>query len=238
MILFPAIDLISGKAVRLVQGDYDQMTVYDPDPVHTALQFKSKGAGHIHLVDLEGARNGGMPNRDMVAKVKKETGLFCEVGGGIRSLESAAWYLDKGIDRVILGTAAVKDPMLAKQCAKLFPGHIAVGVDLKDGMVAVKGWLEKSSLTAEELIKSMLDLGVDTFIVTNIARDGAMQGTDTALYAHLTAAFPCARFTASGGVSSLEDIRRLRETGLYAAIVGKAYYTGAIALEAAIKEAQ
>lgn len=238
MILFPAIDLIQGKAVRLFKGDYDQMTVYDPDPVHTALQFKAAGAQAIHLVDLEGAKDGSMPNRDTVVRIKKETGLYCEVGGGIRSIESVAWYLQNGIDRVILGTAAVTDPLFARQAAKLFPGRVAAGADLKDGLVAVKGWLEKSTLTADDFILRMTDLGIDTFIVTNISRDGAMQGTDTGLYRQLSEKYPRIRITASGGVSSMEDIRKLRAMDLYAAIIGKAYYTGAIDLKAALEAAK
>ena len=238
MILFPAIDMIGGKAVRLYKGDYKQMTVYDDDPLRVARAFKEAGAGAIHLVDLDGARDGSMPNRDTVALIKKETGLFCEVGGGIRSIESVAWYLQSGIDRVILGTAAVTDPLFAKQAAKLFPGRVAAGADIKDGKIAVKGWLEKSELTAEAFMEQMLGFGIDTFIVTNISKDGAMQGTDTALYEALSKRFPNARITASGGVSSMEDIRTLRAMDLYAAIIGKAYYTGAIDLKEALEAAK
>lgn len=238
MILFPAIDLIGGKAVRLYKGDYDQMTVYDNDPLRVARAFKEAGAGAIHLVDLEGARDGSMPNRDTVVLIKKETGLFCEVGGGIRSIESVAWYLQNGIDRVILGTAAVTDPLFAKQAAKLFPGKVAAGADIKDGKIAVKGWLEKSELTAEAFMDEMLGFGIDTFIVTNISKDGAMQGTDTVLYETLSKQFPGAKITASGGVSSMEDIRTLRAMNLYAAIIGKAYYTGAIDLKEALEAAK
>ncbi|MBO2516581.1 MAG: 1-(5-phosphoribosyl)-5-[(5-phosphoribosylamino)methylideneamino]imidazole-4-carboxamide isomerase [Clostridiales bacterium] len=238
MILFPAIDLIGGKAVRLYKGDYDQMTIYDDVPVNTALKFRAAGAQAIHLVDLEGARDGSMPNRDTVALIKKKTGLFCEVGGGIRSIESIGWYLQNGIDRVILGTAAVTDPFFAKQAAKLFPGKVAAGADIKDGKIAVKGWLEKSGLTAEAFMEQMLGFGIDTFIVTNISKDGAMQGTDTALYESLKKRFPDAKITASGGVSSMDDIRKLRAMDMYAAIIGKAYYTGAIDLKEALEAAK
>ncbi len=237
MIIFPAIDLIGGKAVRLLRGDYAQMTVYDEDPVHTARLFKEAGAEAIHLVDLEGARDGSMPNREVVRRIKEETGLFCEIGGGIRSIESIAWYLQNGIDRVILGTAAVTDPLFAKQAAKLFGDHIAIGADIKDGFVAVKGWLEKSQLTCDAFIEQMTALGIRTFIVTNIAKDGAMQGTDRGLYRDLSSRYDI-NITASGGVSSMEDVMALRQMDLYAAIIGKAYYTGAIDLKQAIEAAK
>ena len=236
MILFPAIDLYEGKAVRLFKGDYAQMTVYSERPWEIALDFKAKGATHIHIVDLEGAKHGTTPNLEIVKRIKRESGLFCEIGGGIRSMETVKTYLENGIDRVILGTAAVANEAFVKECVAAFGARIAVGVDLKDGFVAVKGWTEKSVYDAETFCKRMQDIGVCTLIVTDISKDGAMQGTNLALYRSL-----CERFllqiVASGGVSSLEDVKRLHDMGLYGAIIGKAYYTGAIDLQQAIEVA-
>ena len=237
MIIFPAIDLIQGQAVRLFKGQYDQMTVYDPSPLHVAEQFKLCGAEAVHLVDLEGARDGTMPNREVVAAIKKQTGLFCEVGGGIRSMEAASWYIEHGLDRVILGTSALTDPDFVCRCLDQFPGKVAIGADARDGFISVKGWTEDSTTPIEDFILKLKNLGCDTFIVTNISRDGAMQGTNLALYRDLSRRFGL-RFTASGGVSSMEDVIRLRDMGLYAAIIGKAYYTGAISLREAVAAAE
>ena len=237
MIIFPAIDLIQGQAVRLFKGQYDQMTVYDPSPLHVAEQFKLCGAEAVHLVDLEGARDGTMPNREVVAAIKKQTGLFCEVGGGIRSMEAASWYIDHGLDRVILGTSALTDPDFVCRCLDQFPGKVAIGADARDGFISVKGWTEDSTTPIEDFILKLKNLGCDTFIVTNISRDGAMQGTDTALYARLQQ-LADVRVTASGGVSALKDIQALRQLNLYAAIIGKAYYTGSIDLKKAIEAAR
>lgn len=235
MILLPAIDLIGGRAVRLLRGDYDQMTVYDPDAVHTARIFKELGAQAIHLVDLEGARDGGLPNRETVLRIKKETGLICEIGGGIRDMDAVRAYLDSGLDRVILGTAAAQDPAFAREAARCYPGKVAVGMDLKDGLVAVRGWLEKTEWSAESFLDRMTGEGIDTFIVTNVSKDGAMQGTDTELYRSLRKAYPGCRFIASGGISSVEELIRLKDMELYGAIVGKAYYTGSVDLKQAIE---
>ena len=237
MILFPAIDLYEGKAVRLVRGDYKRMTVYSEDPPAVALDFKAQGATHIHLVDLEGAKSGTTPNFETVCAVKEKSGLFCEIGGGVRSMETVERYLAAGIDRVILGTAAVQDEAFLCDCAAKYGDRIAVGVDLKDGFVAIKGWLETSDRDAFSFCGRMQQLGVKTLICTDISKDGAMQGANVALYRELSERFSM-QIEASGGVSSLEDVRRLRALNLYGAIIGKAYYTGAINLKEALEAAK
>ena len=237
MILFPAIDLFDGKAVRLYKGDYAQMTVYSEDPLAVARDFVAQGADHIHLVDLAGAKDGTTPNLETVCAIRQRSGAFCEIGGGIRSMEVVRRYLDAGLDRVILGTAAVTDRAFLREAVSEYGDKIAVGIDLKDGYVAVKGWTETTALTAEAFCADMKALGVTTLICTDISRDGAMQGTNLALYRALSAIFDL-NFTASGGVSSLEDVRRLREMGLYGAIIGKAYYTGALNLREALEAAK
>lgn len=237
MILFPAIDLYDGKAVRLYKGDYGQMTVYSDRPVETALDFVRCGADHIHLVDMAGARDGGTPNFDTVCAIKRSSGAFCEIGGGIRSMEVIERYLHAGVDRVILGTAAVEDPVFLHTAVAAYGAQVAVGVDIRDGCVAVKGWTERSGLDAFDFCKTLQDLGVKTVICTDISRDGAMQGTNRALYQRLSQRFAM-DFIASGGVSDLEDVGALRAMGLYGAIVGKAYYSGAIDLREALEVAK
>ena len=237
MILFPAIDLYEGKAVRLYKGDYAQMTVYSEHPEEIGSAFAAAGATHIHIVDLEGAKDGTTPNFDTVCRIKKESGLFCEIGGGIRSMEVVARYLDAGIDRVILGTAAVTDSAFLNAAVSAYGEKIAVGVDIRDGFVAVKGWREKSALDAFDFCAQMQRIGVKTIICTDISRDGAMQGTNRTLYQELSEKFSM-QITASGGVSDLEDVRALRALELYGAIIGKAYYTGAIDLKEAIEVAK
>ena len=236
MLIFPAIDLFEGNAVRLLKGDYAQMTVYSENPPRIGEAFKASGAGQIHIVDLEGARSGSTPNFDTVKAIRERTGLFCQVGGGIRSMETIDRYLSAGIDRVILGTAAVTEPDFARRAVEKYGEKIAVGIDIKDGFAAIRGWEEKSALTAGELCEKMQRIGVKTLICTDISRDGAMQGTNHALYRELMREFRM-QIIASGGVSSLEDVRRLREAGLYGAIIGKAYYTGAVDLREAIEVA-
>lgn len=237
MKIFPAIDLYEGKAVRLFKGDYAQMTIYNDDPLAVARDFAAQGATHIHLVDLEGARNGGTPNFDVVCKLKEASGLFCEIGGGVRSHEVIRRYRDAGIDRVILGTAAATEAGFAEEAVRCHGDAIAVGVDIRDGMVAVKGWTEKSELGAFDFCEKMQKIGVKTLICTDISRDGAMQGTNLELYRELSKRFSL-QIVASGGVSSLEDVRRLTAMELYGAIVGKAYYTGALDLREAIEVAK
>lgn len=238
MILYPAIDLYEGEAVRLVKGDYQQKTVYSNDPVNIALDFKNCGAERIHTVDLEGAKDGTTPNFDTVCKIKKTSGLFVEVGGGIRNMDTIRKYLDAGIDRVILGTAAVENRELVKEAVEEYKERIAVGIDIKDGYVAIKGWLENSSFTAEAFLNEMQTLGVKTIICTDVSKDGMMQGPNKQLYKDLSEEFPNIDLIASGGVSSIDDIKNLKELGLHGAIVGKAYYTKAINLKEAIEVAE
>lgn len=237
MLIYPAIDLFEGKAVRLFKGDYKQMTVYSENPPEIAEDFASKGATHMHIVDLEGAKDGTTPNLETVLKIKQTSGLFCEVGGGIRSMETIDRYLSNGIDRVILGTAAVTEEGFVEKAVNAYGEKIAVGIDIKDGMVAIKGWTEKSDLTAFDFCKRMQDIGVKTLICTDISKDGAMKGTNHELYSELMRRFDM-DIIASGGVSSIDDIKRLRKENLYGAIIGKAYYIGAIDLSQAIEVAK
>jgi len=237
MIIFPAIDLYGGKAVRLLRGDYRRMTVYSDHPEEIGLQFVSQGAEYIHIVDLEGARDGKTPNLETILRIKKETGLFCEIGGGIRSMETVDTYLNGGLDRVILGTAAVTDPDFLDEVLEKYGDRIAVGMDIKNGMVAIHGWTEQSQVTFFDFCRQMAEKGVRTMICTDIDRDGAMKGTNRNLYRKLSEELSL-QITASGGVSSIEDVRALREMNLYGAIIGKAWYTGAISLEEAIREAK
>ena len=237
MYLYPAIDLYQGKAVRLYQGDYAQMTVYSQDPAQVAAAFQSMGAKCLHLVDLEGAKHGTTSNLPVIQKILNETDLFTEVGGGIRTMQTVDAYLSLGVDRVILGTAAVTDEAFLKDALAQYRGKIAVGVDLKDGFVAIRGWTEKSQLTAKAFFSKMQDLGVQTVICTDISKDGAMQGPNKELYQMLSSEFDL-NLIASGGVSSLDDIASLKEMGLYGAIVGKAYYTGAVDLRKALEVAK
>ena len=237
MKLFPAIDLYDGKAVRLFKGDYSQMTVYSENPIEIARDFEQKGAKYIHLVDLEGAKDGTTPNIDIVKQIANETSLFTEIGGGIRSMETVEKYLESGVDRVILGTAAVTNPDFLKTAVETFGEKIAVGVDVKDGLVAIKGWVEKSEYDCFQFCEKMQNLGVKTIICTDISKDGAMQGTNRLLYKELSQKFSL-NITASGGVSSIEDIKALRKLDLYGAIIGKAYYIGAIDLKEALEAAK
>lgn len=237
MIILPAIDLLGRKAVRLLKGDYNQVTVYSDSPLEVAEKIKSLGATHIHMVDLDGAKYGTAPNMDIVAEVAEKTGLFIEIGGGIRSMETVKKYIDAGISRVILGTAAICDEDFLKEAVKAYGEKIAVGADVKDGKIAVKGWLEQSDVTLDEFFLKMQNLGVKNIICTDISRDGAMRGTNLELYRELSAKYSL-DITASGGVSSIEDVKRLREMNLYGAIIGKAYYTGTVDLKEAIEVAR
>ena len=234
MHIFPAIDLYEGKAVRLLKGDYNQMTVYSDNPAEFALDFEKQGAKYLHLVDLEGAKDGTTPNIDTVAGIVAKTSLFTEIGGGIRSMEVIDKYMSIGVDRVILGTAAVNDSEFLKKAVEKYGDKIAVGVDIKDGYVAVKGWTEKSEYNCFDFCRKMQDMGVKTLICTDISKDGAMQGTNHELYKELSEKFSM-QITASGGVSSMDDVKKLAKLGIYGAIIGKAYYTGAIDLADAIK---
>ena len=237
MIIFPAIDLINGEAVRLFKGDYAQKTVYSSDPVSVAKTFKAKGATHIHLVDLDGAKAGEPKNFDLICRIKRETGLFAEVGGGIRTLDLIKRYLNAGIDRVILGTAAVVDKDFIPSLPADVRAKVAVGVDVLNGYVAIKGWTENSDKTLFDFCAEMENCGIGTVICTDISKDGAMKGTNHKLYEQLAARTKM-NVVASGGVSSIEDVKKLRAQNIYGAIIGRAYYTGAIDLSEAIKEAK
>ncbi len=237
MILFPAIDLFEGKAVRLYKGDYGQMTVYSEHPEEIAADFAACGATHIHLVDLEGARSGETPNLETVLKIRESSGLFCEIGGGIRSMEVVDRYLGAGLDRVILGTAAVADEGFLRAAVEKYGAKIATGADIRDGYVAVKGWTEQSGVTMDAFFEKMERIGVATVICTDISRDGVMRGTNREMYRTLSQKYSL-QITASGGVSTMEDVRQLREMDLYGAIIGKAYYTGDIDLKKAIEVAR
>ncbi|MBQ2933613.1 MAG: 1-(5-phosphoribosyl)-5-[Clostridia bacterium] len=237
MIIFPAIDLYDKKAVRLYKGDYQNMTVYSENPIEIARDFEMCGATHIHMVDLEGAKDGTTPNLDIVRQVADETSLFVEIGGGIRDMATVEKYLSAGVDRVILGTAAVTNPDFLKEAVTKYSDKIAVGADVKDGFIAIKGWLEKSEKTLEDFLCEMQNIGVKYIICTDISKDGAMRGTNLELYKELSQKYSM-NITASGGVSSLDDVKKLREMNIYGAIIGKAYYIGAIDLKDALEAAK
>lgn len=237
MNIFPAIDIYNGCAVRLYKGDYDQMTVYSDDPGSFAASFEEKGAKYLHMVDLEGARSGETPNLRTVKNIISSTGLFTQLGGGIRSLETIDAYRNIGVDRLILGTAAITQPGFVSEAIRKFgPEAIAVSIDIKGDLVAIKGWTEVTDITCDDFCRRMEDAGVRTIICTDISKDGAMKGTNTELYRSLSEKFGL-DIIASGGVSSLEDIKALADMKLYGAILGKALYTGAVDLAKAIKEA-
>ena len=237
MIIFPAIDLFDKKAVRLYKGDYQNMTVYSENPIEIARDFEACGATHIHMVDLEGAAFGTTPNIDIVKQVADETDLFVEIGGGIRNMETVDKYLSSGVGRVILGTAAVNDTAFLKAAVLKYGDKIAVGADVKDGYIAIKGWMEKSQIMLEDFLSSMQEIGVKYIICTDISKDGAMRGTNLELYRELSQKYSM-NITASGGVSSLDDIKTLRNMNMYGAIIGKAYYIGAIDLKKAVEAAK
>lgn len=235
MILLPAIDLYEKKVVRLTRGDYAQMTVYNDDPVAQAKLFQEAGAQWFHTVDLEGAKDGSTPNYSVIEAICKDTSLKVEIGGGIRSLDTIQKYLDAGVERVILGTKAVTDPAFLEESLDKFGSHIAVGVDIKDGKIAIKGWLETAQDSVEDFFTKLCKLGVSTVICTDVSKDGMLAGTNVDLYRQLSQKFSL-DLIASGGVSSQEDLARLKALGLYGAILGKALYTGALDLKTALKE--
>ena len=234
MNIFPAIDLFDGKAVRLLKGDYQKMTVYSENPLEIAKDFENTGAEFLHIVDLEGAKTGNTPNIGTIEKIVKNTSLFTEVGGGIRTLETVEKYINIGVKRVILGTAAVNDEKFLISAVKKYGEKIAVGIDIKDGFVAIKGWTDLSKFTPFEFCEKMQNIGVKTVICTDVSKDGAMQGTNVGLYKEMSEKFNI-NIIASGGVSSIDDIKRLKNLEIYGAIIGKAYYTKAISLAEAIE---
>ncbi len=237
MLIFPAIDLYKGKAVRLLKGDYSQMTVYSDDPVSVAADFEKAGASCLHIVDLEGAKSGLTPNLDTIRSIVEKTELFTEVGGGIRSMGAIDTYIRAGVGRVILGTAAVTEPDFAAEAVARYGERIAVGVDIRDGRVSIKGWTEDSGLEAMDFCRKMQELGIKTLICTDISRDGAMRGANHSLYRELSRTLGL-DIVASGGVSSMEDVKRLRALDLCGAIIGRACYNGAIDLKEAIEVAK
>lgn len=237
MLILPAIDLYEGKAVRLKRGEYDKITVYSDDPPALLKSFEQNGAAEVHVVDLEGARDGTTPNLALIRRMKRSTSLIMEVGGGIRSMDTVNAYLeDAGVDRVILGTAAVTDPVFLEKAVQRYGERIAVGADIKDGCVAIRGWTEKSDLDAFGFCRRMRDMGVKTLIVTDISRDGMLAGANLLLYEQLTAEFAL-NIIASGGVSSVSDIAALKGAKVYGAIIGKALYEGAVDLKELVEAA-
>ncbi len=237
MKIFPAIDLYDKKAVRLFKGDYAQMTVYSEKPIEVARDFEKCGAEFIHMVDLEGAKNGTTPNLQIVKEIAEKTSLFVEIGGGIRSMETVKTYLENGVGRVILGTSAVTDEAFLREAVDTYGEKIAVGADVKDGYIAIKGWVEKSQYSLDEFLSKMEKIGVKTVICTDISKDGAMKGTNLELYKALLEKYSL-DIIASGGVSTIDDIKALCQMNMYGAIIGKAYYTGAIDLKEAIEVAK
>ncbi len=234
MKIFPAIDLSEGCAVRLLKGDYARKTVYSDDPVSVAKSFRDAGGEILHVVDLDGAKAGYAAAAEIVARIAKESGMFVEIGGGIRNPETVKQYLDAGVGRVILGTAALRDRAFLEEMLRLYGDRIAVGVDIKNGNVAVQGWIEDDGVGYREFLDYLENIGVATVICTDVSKDGAMQGTNRALYRELAEAYSF-KIVASGGVSTLEDVRALAKMNIYGAIVGRALYNGAIDLKEAIK---
>ena len=229
MRIYPAIDILDGKAVRLLHGDYDKVTVYGDDIVNVAVKMRDEGAECIHMVDLAGARSGVPEAAETVCAVKSATGLFCEVGGGIRDMKTVDAYMSAGLDRVIIGTKAVSDRDFVLAAASKYGPHIAVGIDARDGKVAVNGWLSTTDVDAVDLCRELARCGIGAFICTDIARDGAMRGANRAFYERLCESVD-ADIIASGGVGDEGDIRFLRMCGVSGAIIGRAYYTGAITI--------
>ncbi|MEE0835824.1 MAG: 1-(5-phosphoribosyl)-5-[(5-phosphoribosylamino)methylideneamino]imidazole-4-carboxamide isomerase [Clostridia bacterium] len=237
MIILPAIDLYEKKAVRLFKGRYDQMTVYSDNPIEIARDFESCGAAYVHVVDLEGAKDGTTPNLEIVKQIARETGLKVEIGGGIRDMKTVEKYISAGVNRIIIGTAAVTDEAFLCRAASEYGNKIAVGADVRDGFIAIKGWLEKSEYSLENFLDYIQQKGITTVICTDISKDGAMKGTNLELYRKLSERYSL-NIIASGGVSSVNDIKQLRKMNLYGAIIGKAYYTDAVNLKEAIEVAK
>ena len=235
MQIFPAIDLRGGQVVRLYQGDYDRETVYAADPCAVARSFLAAGAKYLHVVDLDGARDGMLANFETIAAIVKQGGLYIEGGGGIRTEDRIRRYLDLGVGRCILGTIAVKDFDFTARMARTYGDRIAVGVDARDGYVAVSGWKELSAERGVDFCRRLRDAGVKTVIYTDISRDGAEAGTNLDLYRELSE-IQGLDITASGGVSSIEELKELQRIGTRAAILGKALYTGRLDLKTVIAE--
>lgn len=232
MQILPAIDIKEGQVVRLFKGDFNQKTVINPDVIGQSKIFAQAGIDFIHVVDLDGAFDGRATNRDLIAKLKKESGLGVEVGGGIRTLEQIEDYLAVGIDRVIIGSMAVKNPDFVKAALEKFGSDkVVVGIDAKNGMVATEGWLETSNVDYISLAKAMEKIGVTLFVYTDIDRDGTLTGPNFEHYDRLVAELTTAKVIASGGIAEQSDLVKLQQIGVAGTIVGKAYYNGNISLE-------
>ncbi len=234
MILVPAIDILGGRAVRLKKGDYDQVTVYNEDAVAQARAFEEAGAKRIHIVDLDGARDGAPTNMELIKRMVAEVGVEVEVGGGIRSMETIKRYADAGVRRIVLGSALVKDRAFAEEAAAAYGPMIVAGIDAKDGVVATEGWLDTADgIPADQLIDDLEEMGITNLVYTDIARDGMQCGIDADAYAAIANAHPNVKVTASGGVASLDDLRALKATGapIEGAITGRAVYEGAFTVE-------
>ena len=238
MRIYPAIDIIDGACVRLVQGDYSQKTKFAEDPCEVALRWQREGGEFVHIVDLDGAKSGEMPNLELICRIANTLDVPIEVGGGIRNMEAAERYLENGVERVIIGTSALSNPEFVKKAVEKYGDRIAVGIDAKDGMVAVNGWEEVSSVSALDLAKKMEELGVAYIIYTDIATDGMLKGPNKEAMAEMVQAVPKVNIIASGGVTTIEDVEALIETGVEGAIIGKALYTDKIDLAEAVEKAR
>lgn len=238
MIIYPACDLINGQCVRLYKGDYNEMKVYNNDPPAQAEKFKKLGATHLHIVDLDGAKKGEPVNHEIIAEMKKRSGLFCEVGGGIRTIADIERYVSMGIDRVILGTAVTNSKnQIAEEAVAKFGKKIAVSVDVKDGYVAVKGWTKNSPNKLVSFLDRLVNYGVKTVIVTDISKDGALKGPNHDMYKEISEKYDL-DLIASGGVTTVEDVISLKKAGMAGAIIGKAYYEGMVDLKKCLEAAK
>lgn len=237
MIIFPAIDIIDGNAVRLLKGDYGKKTVYAENPCEVAKKFEDSGAEYLHLVDLDGAKNGKTPNFEVVKEIAGNTGLKIEIGGGIRSEEVIEKYIEAGVFRVILGTAALNNPKFTAEMISRYNDKIAIGVDIKDGYAASDGWTEVTDITCDGIFSRLQADGAKTVICTDISKDGAMSGTNTELYRNLSLKYSM-NIVASGGITSIDDVRELAAMNLYGAILGRSLYEGTINLKEAIEVAR
>jgi len=237
MNIFPAIDIINGNAVRLLKGDYAKKTVYSESPLDVAKGFEALGASYLHLVDLDGAKSGDTPNYDLIKEITSKTNLKVEIGGGIRTEETIKKYIDAGVMRVILGTVAVQNPEFAQKMADIYGDKIAVGVDVLNGFAATKGWTEVTEVTLDAMFERLQKDGIKTVICTDISKDGAMSGTNTKMYAHLMQKYSI-DVVASGGVTTIDDVKQLKDMNLYGAILGRALYEGTIDLKEALEVAK
>ncbi len=237
MVIYPAVDVKDGRCVRLVQGKFNDVTVYSDNPLEMAFKWEKLGAQYLHVVDLDGARTGEPQNMDVISKMAVNVGIPVQLGGGIRSIEMIEIILCKGVQRVILGTSAVEDPELVKKAIKTFENNIVIGIDAKDGFVAIEGWAKTSSFTATGFAKKMEELGAKTIIYTDISTDGTLSGPNLKAMEEMAKAVEV-EVIASGGVSSIEDVKNLKDVGVSGVIIGKALYTGNIDLKHAIEIAK